>query len=120
MKAFNKIKRIILCAVALLILTECVASAVYTTDQATPPSGTSIQASDQSSILSIFLINKSEQEEKKEGENEKASLVELADFSKLADLLSSACTKRFDFAIVEHQHVAPHPPLFKVFCVFII
>lgn len=119
MKVRCNIKRAILQVIILLISMECVLPAVSVEGHSIT-SDVNIQPVHQKSNVGLFLLKTEKEEQNEEGEKDKTLLIELADFSSLSALLSNAHTKRIDLTSLDEHQFDLHPPLFKLFCIFLI
>jgi hypothetical protein len=105
--------------VLLLITFECITPVFV---QPVPPDTgqTTLRAkSDAGSLFASLIFEKMEEEEKNEEERDKFLSIELADFTKIAILLSQVHTPQVPQQRIEHRFDLT-PPLFKLFCVFLI
>lgn len=75
--------------------------------------------SDHTSLFSAVLFEKMEEEKKSEEEKGRFLTIELLDFSTIRTLLSQAHTPDFHISLVLDRFDL-QPPLFTLFCVFLI
>lgn len=112
-----KVAKSLIHLIIVLMVFECFVAA-FATPHSIDFNHTSIASKSSGSILSSALLAETE-EERSEEESSKALAVELEDFTKIASFLSQIHTLQEQF-ILDEQRDDHQPPLFELFCVFII
>jgi hypothetical protein len=112
-----KIARGCIQLIIVLMIAEC-CMAVFATPRSTDFNYKSIGSKSSKSILSVALLAETE-EEKGEEEGNRSCTIELEDFTKITCFLSKIHTPQRQFVLIDHRN-DHQPPLFELFCVFII
>jgi hypothetical protein len=105
--------------VIMLMTFECITAAFIPTEQAKEGKTSIHSSSKPSSLFGAYLCERTEEEERSEGERDKFLTIELVDLSRIATFLSFAHTPHHTFAPYEHLF-GEQAQLFKMFCVYLI